>query len=123
MRFEGGKKWRDALKLSFTVVMQATRMGGRGEGREGGGRGGVVGIVKDFIGYLFSLYCCCFTCFIFIEIAKAKNAIDSILKFMRLTLNYTVGTVIFACTHPSDTSTFTNSLTRIHFLQLKMPNI
>ena len=31
--------------------------------------------VKDFIGYLFSLYCCCFTCFVSIEVSKSKSAI------------------------------------------------
>ena len=29
--------------------------------------------VKDFIGYLFSLNYCCFTCLISIEIGKAKS--------------------------------------------------
>ena len=44
------------------------------------------------------------------------------LKFMRLTLNYSV-MVISACTHPCDTNTFTHILTRIHLLQLKTHNI
>ena len=30
------------------------------------------GTVKDFIGYLISLYYSCFTCFIFIEIGRPK---------------------------------------------------
>ena len=30
------------------------------------------GTVKDFIGYLISLYYSCFTCFIFIEIGRSK---------------------------------------------------
>ena len=30
--------------------------------------------VKDFIGYLFSLYFCCFTYFVSIEIGKGKSA-------------------------------------------------
>ena len=29
--------------------------------------------VKDFIGYLFSLNYCCFTCLVSIEIGKAKS--------------------------------------------------
>ena len=42
---------------------------------------------------------------------------------MRLTLNYSVYTVISACAHPRDTGTFIYSLTRIYFLQLKIHNI
>ena len=40
-----------------------------------------------------------------------------------LTMNYSVCTVISACTHPCYTNTLTYSLTRIHLLQLKIHNI
>ena len=42
---------------------------------------------------------------------------------MRLKLNYSVCTVISACTHPCDTNTFTHSLARIHLWQLTIHNI
>ena len=42
---------------------------------------------------------------------------------MRLTLNYSVCTLISAYTHPCDTNTFTHSITRMHLLQLKVRNI
>ena len=90
--------------------------------------------VKDFIGYLFSLYYCCFRC---LRLAKPKSATQSVL--MILTLNglfqknfqdfyftpensisltlppspclfffhYSVCTVISDCNHSFDTSTFT----------------
>ena len=44
----------------------------------------LLGTVKDFIGYALSLNYCCFTCFVFTEIDKAKSASQSVLKFMRL---------------------------------------
>ena len=84
---------------------------------------GFLGTVEDFIGYLFSLYYCCFTCFVSIENGKAKSSIEIVLMFMTLTLNYSVCTVISASTHLFDTNTFTLSLTRIHLLQLKIHNI
>ena len=100
--------------------------------------------VKDFTGYLFSLYYCCFRC---LRLAKPKSATQSVL--MILTLNglfqknfqdfyftpensisltlppspsvcfffhYSVCTVISDCNHPFDMiqAPFTNSLTRIH---------
>ena len=82
----------------------------------------LLGTVKDFIGYLFSLYFCCFTYFVSIEIGKGISVSQSILKFMRLTLNYII-TVISAFTHSCDTNTFTYNITRIHLMQLKIHNI
>ena len=35
----------------------------------------LLGTVKNFIGYLFSLYYCCFNCFISTEIGKVKSVI------------------------------------------------
>ena len=35
----------------------------------------LLGTVKDFMGYLFSLYYCGFTCFVSIEIGFAKSVI------------------------------------------------
>ena len=88
------KEVGDTLKLSFGLAMQATG----GVGWEGGGHGGVLmgkggshslvllywsfivsllGIVKDFIGYLFFLCYCGFTCFVSTEIGKAKSAINT----------------------------------------------
>ena len=91
--------------------------------------------VKDFIGYLFSLYYCCFRC---LRLAKPKSATQSVLmiltlnglfqknfqvlyfipeNFISLTLppspsvcflHYSVSTVISDCSHPFDTSTFTH---------------
>ena len=80
MGFGGGKRWWDALKSSIGVAMQATR----GDSFYGEGEfslcNAVVlklylslnGTVKDFIGYLTSLYYSCVTCFIFIEIGRPK---------------------------------------------------
>ena len=79
--------------------------------------------VKDFIGYLFPLYYCCFTCFTSIGIGKTKSTIESVLQFMRLTLNWSVCTAISACTNPCNTNTFTHSVTRIHILQRKIHNV
>ena len=45
------------------------------------------------------------------------------LRFIRLTLNYSVCTVISACTHPCDTNTFTYSLRRTHLLKLKINKV
>ena len=42
---------------------------------------------------------------------------------MVLTLNYSVTTVIFACTHACDANTFAQNLTRIYLLQLNIHNI
>ena len=39
---------------------------------------------------------------------------------MRLTLNYSVSTVIFALTNPCDKNTFTHNLTRIDLSQPKL---
>ena len=86
--------------------------------------------VKGFIGYLFSL---------------SKSATQSVLMVLTLNglfqknsqvfyftpenpishiclffFNYSVCTVISDCNHPFDTSIFTQSLTRIHLLQLKI---
>ena len=81
MGFGGGKRWWDALKSSFGMAMQATRGGGSfyGEGEFSLCNAVVLklylslnGTVKDFIGYLISLYYSCFTCFIFIEIGRPK---------------------------------------------------
>ena len=90
------KKVGDALKSSFGVTMQAA-MGDSfyGEGRFSLCNTAVLkhycksllGIVKHFIGhYLFSLYYCYFTSFISAETGKAKN----VLKFIWLTLSYSV---------------------------------
>ena len=38
----------------------------------------LMGTVKDFRTYLFSLYYCCFTCFVSNDIGKTKNAIKLI---------------------------------------------
>ena len=46
----------------------------------------LLGTVKDFIGYLFFLYYCCFTCFLSWDWQGQK--------FIRLTLNFSVCTVI-----------------------------
>ena len=104
--------------------------------------------VKDFIGYLFSLYYCCFTC---LRLAKPKmrikskcpNDIDTEwaipekrFKFhftpensISLTIPsfplcsfffyYNVFTVIFDCNHPFDTSIFTHSLNKNTFLAIE----
>ena len=80
MGFGGGKRWWDALKSSFGMAMQATRGGSfYGEGEFSLCNAVVLklylslnGTVKDFIGYLISLYYSCFTCFIFIEISRPK---------------------------------------------------
>ena len=73
-----------------------------------------------------SLYYCCFTYFVFIEIgSKAKKCHLKCPKVtsMRLTLKYSVCTIISACTHLCDTTTFTHSLTRMLLFQLKIHNI
>ena len=88
------------INSSFGVAMQAT-MGDSfyGEGRFSLCNTGVLkhygksllGTVKHFIGYyLFSLYFCYFTCFVSVEIGKDKNAIKTVLKFIRLTLSCSV---------------------------------
>ena len=84
MGFGGAKRWGwgDALKSSFGVAMQVTR--GRAVFMEKRASHYVkycyienllqvlLGTAKDFIGYLFSLYYCCF---VSIEIGKAKSTI------------------------------------------------
>ena len=106
--------------------------------------------VKDFIGYLSSLYYCCFTC---LRLAKAKVQLKSkcpndintecaipekLLSFLLdpwkfhilnppppsifplfIFFYYNVCTVISDCNHPFETSTFTHSLTRIHFIAIE----
>ena len=42
---------------------------------------------------------------------------------MRLTLNFSVCTVISDCTFPCDVNTFTHNLARMHLLRLKIHNI
>ena len=66
----------------------------------------ILGPVKHFTRYHFSLYLCCFTYFVCIEIGKDKSASEGVVKFMRLTLNYIV-TVISVFTHSCDRNTFT----------------
>ena len=79
----------------------------------------LLGTVSYFIGYyLFSLYYCPSTCFVSIEIGKAKSAILSVLKLIRSALNYSV-IVVSACTHPCNTNTFTHSLTKYTYFNWK----
>ena len=60
--------------------------------------------------YLLFLYYCCFPCFVSIlRLARPEVLLKIFLKFMKLTLSYSVYLVISACTHPCDTNTFTQS--------------
>ena len=91
--------------------------------------------VKDFIGYMFSLYYCCFTC---LRLAKPKVQLkvsywntelaipEKFSSFLLYPWNlhiinppaipsvcffdYSVCTVISECNHPFDTSTFTHTV-------------
>ena len=80
--------------------------------------------VKDFIGYLFPLYYCVLPVLHLLGLARPKVQLKvSCLQFTRLTLNWSVCTVISACTNPCNTNTSTHSLTRIHILQRKIHNV
>ena len=125
------KRVENSLKSSVGMAMQTTREDQDYFYREGGSSYYVIilccetlllvfrGTVKGYVGHLFSLYYSCFTCFVSIQIGKVKSAIESVLKFLRLTLNYSVCICSFCLHHPCDTNTFTHCLTRMHLLQQK----
>ena len=132
--FGGVKRNRNVLKLSFGVTIQATT---REEVAAFMGNGGSHYVLLLYWNFIVNLtgYCkrfyritlfpilLLFYLFVSIEFGKAKSTVWSVLKFMRLTLNYSVCTVISSCTHHCDTNNFSHSLTRIHLLQLKIQNI
>ena len=103
--------------------------------------------VKDFIGYLFLLYYCCFTC---LKLAKPKVQLKSVLLILTLNglfqkyfqvfyftpensisltlplspllvfFHYSVCTAISDCNHPFHTSTFTLQSHKNTLLQLEI---
>lgn len=54
---------------------------------------------------------------------KCSLKVESVLKFMRLTLEYSECIVISVCIYHCKTNNFTNSLTGINLLQPKIHNI